>query len=136
MYVGIYEHPFWCSDFGYCLRFFLAIRYLLRVIAYLLKVIAYFFSIIVYLLRVIVYFLRVIVLTCCMTHIIPTVEFGNIRNILFLKDLINLSFFLPPFWSSIVLDVHHSILTSFQIHITTCHALSHSSKWQIWSKVL
>ena len=122
---GIYKSPFRCHDFGY----FLAVKHLLRVIIHILRVIVHF-------LRVITYFLRVTVPAYCMTHIIPTVESGNIGNILLLKGPINLSFFLSPFRPPIVLDVHHVIPIPFQIHITTCHAPSPPSKRRTQSEVL
>ena len=124
-----HESPFRCHDFGYCLRSFLAVKHLPRGIIHMLRVIVYF-------LRVITYFFRVIVPVYCMTHIIPTVESGNIGNILLLKGPINLSSFLSPFWPPIVLDVHQPIPTPFQIHITTCYAPSPPSKQQMESQVL
>ena len=127
MCVGIYKSLFQCPDFLYCLRSFLAINHLLRVIIHLLRVIVYFLRVIFYLLRVIVhllrvatyflrvitYFLRDIVPVYCITHIIPAVKSGNIGNILLLKGPINLSFFLPPFQPPIVLDIHYLIPIPF-----------------------
>ena len=83
--------------------------------------------------RVITPFLNNIVSGYFMTHIIPTVKSGNIGNILLLKALVNLAFFLSSFRPPVILDVYHLTHTPLQIQVTSSHPPCRPSKWWTYS---
>ena len=86
--------------------------------------------------RVIAPFLHSIVAAYFMTHIVPTVKSGNIGNILLLKALINLAFFLSSFRPPVILDIYHLTYTPLQIQVTSSHPPYHPSEQLTRSKVL
>ena len=86
--------------------------------------------------RVIAPFLNNIVPVYFMTHIVPTVKSGNIRNILLLNVPVNLAFFLSSFRPPVILDVYHLTRTPLQIQVTSSYPPCRPSKRRTHSKVV
>jgi len=63
--------------------------------------------------RIIAPFLHNIVPAYFMTHIVAAVKSGNIGNILLLKALVNIAFFLPFFKLPVIFDIYY--LTSIPL---------------------
>jgi len=99
-----------CLGFGHCLTYFLK------------DIVLVDFH------RIIIPFLNNIVPVYFIIHIIATVKFGNIGNILLFRSLINFILFLLSFRPLVILDVYYLIPIPLQIQVTFYYPLSRSSK--------